>query len=81
MLHTEQHLIEDHPNRPYICLRVVGGLSEYFRGHVQGGAKHGVGVLFRGEELGEPEVCDFDLSVMEKDICEFEISMHDLMFD
>lgn len=54
--------------------------TKYFRGHVEGGAKHSFSELLIVEQLGKPKVCNLDFPVVDENIGKFEISMHDFVF-
>lgn len=49
--------------------------------HVEGRAEDGGGVVVVCEQLGEAEVGDLDVAVVEEDVGELEVAVHDLVLD
>lgn len=79
MLRSEEHLIEYNSDRPNIGLAVIVSSPENFGSHVERRSQHGLSELLVGEQFGETEIGDLDLSVVHEYVGQFEVSMHDLM--
>lgn len=70
------HLVKEDPKSPYVDLLVITLLGYHLRRQVFWSSAHCVGfdsVLC----VGGPKVCQFDLSLLQKNILEFQVTMDD----
>lgn len=75
----EQHLIEAHPNGIDIGLVIVILPIDDLRRHIQRRAQHRLGEVLLTQQLREPKIGNLDLPIMQQNIGEFEVPMHDLI--
>ena len=78
---SEEHLVEAYPDGVDIRLTVVLLALNDLGCHVEWGAKDGLGELLFGKQLRETEVRNFDLPVMQQNVCQFKVSVQNLVLD
>lgn len=78
----KEQLVKSDSDGPDVSLAVVHFVIEYFWSHIQRRPQNGFNLLvLRLEEFGEPEVGDFNYTVVAQDIRQFKVAMHDLVLD
>ena len=76
---TEQHLVEDHAQRPDIGLRCVIFPLQYLRSHIDGGSQHGLGHVFsRLQSFAKSEVSQLYSSIIKENILRLYVAMHNI---
>ena len=74
-----EHFVDAGPDGPDVGLAVVLAVAQHLGGHVEGTAQHGVGVVFPHQQFGKAEVGDLDLALVQQNVGQFEVAVHDLV--
>lgn len=75
------HLVYTGSDRPNVSFIIVLISSKNLRSHIKRRAQHSSCIIFTWKQLREAKISDFDVSIMQKYVCQFEVPMHDLMLD
>ena len=73
------HLVEAAPQGSDIRLGVVALPLQDFGGHVEGRPQNGVAQKVVADDFGKTEIRDFDVLVVEQNVGQFEIAVHDFV--
>lgn len=76
-----EHFVYAGSDGPDVGLVVVLVAAEHFRCHVERRAEDSGRVVVGGKQLGKAEVGDLDVAVVEQDVGELEVAVHDLVLD